>query len=120
MDRNIKENMMQTKLDRIIQKIGEEYKNDIMACARNYVEVNIGKAAAEMGHPDLKDKYEAVYAVVPLKSPKPGMKVRIDGRTFVNYALFEPGVAIPGYIAQDASLPHSHYIPNDSMICNFT
>ncbi len=111
---------MKTKLDKIINTISEKYKNEIMACARNYVEVNIGETAERMGHPELKKKYEAVYAVVPLKAPKPGMKVRIDGRTFVNYALFDSGVAVPGYIAQDASMPHRTYIPNDSMICNFT
>ncbi len=111
---------MKTKLDKIIASISSEYKNEIMACARNYVEVNIGQAAERTGYPELKEKYAAVYAVVPLKSPKPGMKVRIDGRTFVNYALFDEGVAVPGYIADDASLPHRTYIPNDSMICNFT
>ena len=111
---------MKTELDRIIEKIGRDYQNDIMACARNYVEVDIGQAAEQMGHPELKAKYRDVFAVVPLKAPKPGMKVRIDGRTFVNYALFDPGVAIPGYIVKDASMPHQTYIPNDSMICNFT
>ncbi|MDJ0803990.1 MAG: hypothetical protein QNI97_14030 [Desulfobacterales bacterium] len=111
---------MKTKLDQIIDTISKEYQDDIMACARNYVEVNIGETAERMGHPELKQKYAAVYAVVPLKAPKPGMKVRIDGRTFVNYALFDSGVAVPGYIAQDASLPRRTYIPNDSMICNFT
>lgn len=111
---------MQTKLDEIINTIGEAYKDDIMACARNYVEVNIGEAAEKMGHPELKEKYKAVFAVVPLKTPKPGMKVRIDGRTFVNYALFDTGVAVPGYVVKDASLPYRTYIPNDSMICNFT
>ena len=111
---------MKTKLDKIINTISEKYKDEIMACARNYVEVNIGDTAEQMGHPELKKKYAAVYAVVPLKAPKPGMKVRIDGRTFVNYALFDSGVAVPGYIAQDASLPRQAYIPNDSMICNFT
>ena len=111
---------MKTKLDQIIDTISKEYQDDIMACARNYIEVNIGETAERMGHPELKQKYAAVYAVVPLKAPKPGMKVRIDGRTFVNYALFDSGVAVPGYIAQDASLPRRTYIPNDSMICNFT
>ncbi len=111
---------MKTELDKIIEKIGQDFKNDIMACARNYVEVDIGKAAEKIGHPELKDKYHQVYAVVPLRAPRPGMKVRIDGRTFVNYALFESGVALPGYIVRDASLPHQTYIPNDSMICNFT
>ncbi|MGD8267114.1 MAG: hypothetical protein PVG19_03675 [Desulfobacterales bacterium] len=111
---------MKTELDKIIEKIGQDYKNDIMTCARNYVEVDLGQAAEQMGRPELKAKYRQIYAVVPLKAPKPGMKVRIDGRTFVNYALFESGVAVPGYIARDASLPHQTYIPNDSMICNFT
>ena len=111
---------MKTELDSIIEKIGQDYENDIMACARNYVEVDIGQTAEQMGHPELKAKYRDVFAVVPLKAPKPGMKVRIDGRTFVNYALFDPGVAVPGYIVKDASMPYQTYIPNDSMICNFT
>jgi hypothetical protein len=111
---------MKTELDLIIDNISEAYKDEIMACARNYVEVDIGLAAERMGHPELKEKYKAVYAVVPLKAPKPGMKVRIDGRTFVNYALFDSGVAVPGYLVDDVSLPHTTYIPNDSMICNFT
>ncbi len=111
---------MKTELDEIIEKIGQDFKGDVMACARNYIEVDIGKAAEQMGHPELKAKYNEVYAVVPLKAPKPGMKVRIDGRTFVNYALFESGVALPGYVVKDASLPYQTYIPNDSMICNFT
>lgn len=111
---------MKTKLDDIINNISNEYKNEIMPCARNYVEVNLGQVAERTGHPELKEKYDAVFAVVPLKAPKPGMKVRIDGRTFVNYALFDSGVAVPGYIVRDASLPHRTYIPNDSMICNFT
>ena len=46
--------------------------------------------------------------------------MRIDGRTFVNYAHFDSGVAVPGYITKDVSMPHRTYIPNDSMICNFT
>ena len=111
---------MKTKLDKIIDTISQEFKDEIMACARNYVEVNIGETAGRLGLPELQKKYAAVYAVVPLKAPKPGMKVRIDGRTFVNYALFDSGVAVPGYIAHDASLPRRTYTPNDSMICNFT
>ena len=115
-----KEDKMKTKLDQIIDTISNEYKDDLMACARNYLEVNIGQTAERMGYKDLKEKYDAVYAVVPIKSPKAGMKVRIDGRTFINYALFDKGVAVPGYIAKDASMPYKAYIPNDSMICNFT
>jgi hypothetical protein len=48
------------------------------------------------------------------------MRVRVDGRTFVNYAQFESGVVVPGYVAQKARLPFQPYTANDSMILNFT
>jgi hypothetical protein len=47
------------------------------------------------------------------------MKVRIDGRTFVNYAQFESGIAVPNYVARQVDLPNRAYIAQDSMICNF-
>ena len=47
------------------------------------------------------------------------MKVRIDGRTYVNYAQLESGVAVPGYVAKEAGLPYKNFEPNDSMIRNF-
>ena len=47
------------------------------------------------------------------------MKVRVDGRTFVNYAQFESGIAVPNYVAGQVDLPHIAYIAKDSMICNF-
>ena len=72
-----------------------------------------------MGYPELKERYANVNAIVPMKDPVEGMKVRIDGRTFVDYAQFESGVAVPGYVARDAGIPYITYIPNDSMILNF-
>jgi len=47
------------------------------------------------------------------------MKVRIDGRTFVNYAQFDSGIAVPHYVARQVDLPHRAYVAKDSMICNF-
>jgi len=48
------------------------------------------------------------------------MKVRIDGRTFVNYAEYPSGIAVPGYLARETGRSYKTFIPNDSMICNFT
>jgi hypothetical protein len=48
-----------------------------------------------------------------------GMKVRIDGRTFVNYAQFESGVVVPDHVAREAGLPYRAFVPNESMILNF-
>jgi hypothetical protein len=48
------------------------------------------------------------------------MKVRIDGRTFVNYAQFESGVVVPGFVAKAAGLKYKTFIPLDSMILNFS
>lgn len=48
------------------------------------------------------------------------MKVRIDGCTFISYAQFDSGVAVPGYVANEAGLSHHCYTAQDSMILNFT
>jgi hypothetical protein len=110
---------MNSHLSEILNKIGERYRDQILDGARNYLEVDIGKEAERLGYTDLTTKYSRVNAVVPLKAAIHGMKVRIDGRTFVNYAKFDSGVAVPGYVARDAGLPHTAFIPNDSMILNF-
>ena len=47
------------------------------------------------------------------------MKVRIDGRTFVNYARYDAGIGVPGYVAKEAGIQHETFIPNDHMILNF-
>lgn len=110
--------MNHKRLDDVLEKIGETYRDHIQNGSRFYMEVNIGQQAEALGYGDITDKYRDAYAVVPLKQAVPGMKVRIDGRTFVNYAQFESGVAVPGYVAKDTGLNHTTFIPNDSMILN--
>jgi hypothetical protein len=109
---------MKKHLDKILESITEEYRNNMLDNARHYLEVNIGERAESIGYPELKEKYNRVYAIVPLKNPVRGMKVRIDGRTFVNYAQYESGIVVPGYIANDAVQSYKSYTPNDSMILN--
>ena len=111
--------MNRNHLDDVLQKIGETYRDRIRNGSRFYVEVSIGKQAETLGYDELTAKYRDAYAVVPLKQAVPGMKVRIDGRTFVNYAQFDSGIAVPGYVAKDTGLAHTSFIPNDSMILNF-
>ncbi len=110
--------MNRKPLDDVLEKIGETYCDHIQNGSRFYLEVNIGKQAEALGYADMTEKYRDAYAVVPLKQAVPGMKVRIDGRTFVNYAQFASGIAVPGYVAKDAGLAHTTFIPNDSMILN--
>lgn len=110
--------MNRKPLDDVIEKIGETYREDISEGSRFYVEVNIGKQAEKLGHREIQQKYRDTFAVVPLKQSVPGMKVRIDGRTFVNYAQFESGIAIPGYVVKDTGLAFKTFVPNDSMILN--
>ena len=111
---------MTDNLGEVLTKIGEDYKGNISKNSRHYLEINIAQKAAEMGFSEPESKYKDVHAIVPLKHPVNGMKVRIDGRTFVNYAQFESGVVVPNYIANLVDLPRSSYVANDSMICNFT
>jgi hypothetical protein len=111
---------MKTELTDIIDLIGDTYKGKIQKGSRHYLEVSIGKQAARLGHADLRERYKDTYAIVPLRTPQKGMKVRIDGRTFVNYAEHASGIAVPGYLAREAGEAFKSFTPQDSMICNFT
>ena len=106
-------------LSEVLIKIGEDHKENICDHSRHYLEISLAQKAAELGFSEVKERYRNTYAIVPLKHPVKGMKVRIDGRTFVNYAQFESGIAAPDYVASQVDLPHRAYIAKDSMICNF-
>ncbi|MBS3732918.1 MAG: hypothetical protein KGY42_08430 [Desulfobacterales bacterium] len=110
---------MNTYLDLVIESIGRAHHHNLAGQGRNYMEVSIGKTAEQLGYPELKEEFRDAYAIVPLKAPVPGMKVRIDGRTFINYAQFASGVAVPGYVAGKSGLANSPYVPHDSMVLNF-
>ena len=110
---------MQKKLSDVLRKIGEEFKNQILPGSRFYLEVDIGGQAAKYGHFELEKNYHDIYAIVPLKRPVRGMKVRVDGRTFVNYVQFESGIVLPNFVANEINLSHKTFMPNDSMIRNF-
>lgn len=110
---------MKSHLSLVLKHIGEEFKDEISPGSRFYREVDIGRKAGHLGYGDLASGYADVYAVIPLKRPVDGMKVRIDGRTFVNYVQFESGVVVPGYVGEDAGLPCEPFVPCDSMILNF-
>ena len=110
---------MDHHLAAVLQSLVEEFEDNISAGSRFYVEVDIGKRAESLGFADLGKRFRAVQAIIPLKRPVSGMKVRIDGRTFVNYAQYDSGVVVPGYIAREAGLPFKTFTANDSMILNF-
>lgn len=111
---------MDNRLDRVLTAIGESHRELIAPDSRFYMEVDIGGVADGLGFTEIGTAYRNVHAVVPLREPQRGMKVRIDGRTFVRYAQFESGVAAPGYVAAASALPHRRYRVHDSMIKNFT
>lgn len=110
---------MSNRLSEILTQIGQAYKEQIQENARNYIEVDIGQQAKRLGFEEEKGQYHDVRAVVPIKEAVAGMKVRIDGRTFVNYAKFDSGIAVPEYVAKESGLPYETYHANDSMILNF-
>jgi hypothetical protein len=110
---------MANNLSRVLSKIGEEYKENILDDSRFYMEVSIARKADEMGLVDIKECYKDAHAIIPLKQPLAGMKVRIDGRTFVNYSQFDSGIVVPQYVASQVDMPTRAYVAHDSMICNF-
>jgi len=110
---------MQNQLDQTLGAIGKDFENQIETSSRFYVEVDIGRRAGKLGFSDTAKKYRTVLAVVPLKQALNGMKVRIDGRTFVNYGQLDSGVVVPARVAKESRLPHRLYEPRGSMILNF-
>ena len=110
---------MDNQLKDLMKSMELEYGGKIRRGARNYLEVNLAEKARKLGYGDLSEKFGAACAIVPLKDSQPGMKVRIDGRTFVNYAEYDSGIAVPGYLAKATGLNYRTFVPNDSMICNF-
>lgn len=110
---------MDDKIKKLLNHLEQEYGEMIQRGARNYLEVNLAERARKLGIGDLGERYSSACAIVPLNAPQGGMKVRIDGRTFVNYAEFDSGIAVPGYIAKASGGRYRTFVPNDSMICNF-
>lgn len=111
---------MNRQLSQVLDLIAANYHGLIQQGSRHYVEVSIGQQAEKLGYADLKRQYGTTYAIVPLKSPQRGMKVRIDGRTFVDYAEYASGISVPGYLARAAGGSYRTFVPNESMICNFS
>ena len=110
---------MNSNLDAVLKQISDQFRDSISIGSRFYVEVNIGREGEKSGYTDIRDRFANAWAIVPLKGAVPGMKVRIDGRTFVNYAEYDSGMAVPGYLAKLSGRKYSTFVANDSMICNF-
>ena len=107
---------MRNELAEVLTKIGEEFKEEISGKSRIFLECDIGKQAEKLGYSNIVEKYRGVDAVVPLKQAVEGMKVMIDGRTFVNYAQLASGIVIPGHIAKEAALPYESYEAHESIV----
>jgi hypothetical protein len=110
---------MHKLLKQLMKHMELEYGGKIQRGARNYLEVNLAEKARKLGYGEIGEKYKTACAIVPLNAPQHGMKVRIDGRTFVNYAEYDSGIAVPGFIAKALGGNYRTFVPNDSMICNF-
>lgn len=110
---------MDNQLKELLKHMELEYGDRTQRGARNYLEVNLAEQARKLGYGDLSETYKTACAIVPLKDPQHGMKVRVDGRTFVNYAEYDSGIAVPGYLAKAAGMNYRTFVPNESMICNF-
>ena len=110
---------MDNHIDELLKHVEETFGSIIQRGARHYLEVNLADQARKLGFEDFGEKYKTACAIIPLKAPQRGMKVRIDGRTFVNYAEYDSGMVVPEYLAKASGRNFRAFIPNDSMICNF-
>jgi hypothetical protein len=116
LQRTLRRKSMDKQLRQILLKIKDTYR-DLMSTDSIYLlDVNIGKEARKMGYVKLSARYDHSEVVIPLKESPAGMKVMIDGRTFVNYAQLELGLIVPNYVAQNAGVPFKHYHAKDSLV----
>jgi hypothetical protein len=110
---------MYNRINELLDQVEKTYGKKMQRGARHYMEVNLAEQARKLGLGDLGEKFGAACAIIPLKAPQEGMKVRIDGRTFVNYAEYDSGMAVPEYLAKASNKKYQTFVPQDSMICNF-
>ena len=110
---------MDVQLTDLITRLNTKYNAVIFPGSRYILEVDLGREAEQIGYGALGRRLQGVEAVVPVKEPGPGMKVLIDGRTFVNYAQYDSGIAVPGHVARDIDLPATLYRPDDSLVRQF-
>ncbi len=107
---------MDNRLDRILMQIMNDYRDELSEDSIHFVDVNIGRRAAGMGFADLGSQYKDAEAVLFVNGGKKGMKVMIDGRTFVNYSTLGPGVAVPSYVAEKTALKHEPFTAAESLV----
>jgi hypothetical protein len=107
---------MGNALAEVLMKIAEEYRDEISVGSGTFLELDIGEEAAKLGYSNIAEAYRGIAAAVPLKRPLNGMKVMMDGRTFVDYAQLETGIIIPRYVAEEAALPNKHYEAPESIV----
>jgi hypothetical protein len=107
---------MSNQLGEVLTTIAEQYREEISSESGTFLELDIGKEAEKLGYSNIAEKYRGIAVAVPLKRTLNGMKVMMDGRTFVDYAQLETGVVIPGHIAKEASLPNKHYEAPESIV----
>ena len=107
---------MDKRLDMILTGIIDDYSDELSEDSIYFVDVNIGKRAAGLGYDDLGSQYRNTEAVVFVKGPKKGMKVMIDGRTFINYSSLGPGVAVPSHVAERTTLKHRPFTAAESLV----
>lgn len=110
---------MKTELETVVAAIGDDCKHIMTGDSRHYLEVSLAGKAADLGLKGAKERYGDAHAIILLKHPLKGMKVRIDGRTFVDYGQFESGVVVPARIARRSGLAVKSWTARDSMVCNF-
>ena len=112
--------MKNRNLNNELNVIGEEYKPMILNGSLHYLGVSIREWAERLGYADVKERYKNSCVIIPLKAPQKGMKVRVDGRTFVNASENSPEIVVSGRLAREDDRSFKTFVSNDSMICNFT
>ncbi len=102
----------------VLKGIGQTFEDELYAESELYCLVDIGAAANELGHPELKEKYSSIRAIVPLKKADGGINLEVDASDLSGYKQLDCGIAVPLYVVEEADIETKDYQPKERMILN--
>ena len=100
-------------LTKVLEKIAEEHKGNLMPKSKIYCNVDLAKAFEKNGFKG--DRYLGVYVIVPLRKLLSKKNYSVNGAAFVELYQLDSGIVLPEWVAKESGLKYNKYKPKDLM-----
>jgi hypothetical protein len=109
---------MNKELTDILTQVNDFFQDKIDPKSNSYSLVHLGSAAKACGYDALDKKYLDEKIIIPLKDPK-GINFFFSGaefqKTFKDYVQLSSGIVLAPYIAKEADMSGTTYVPHKQM-----